>query len=101
MNSIARLVTERNIALLKVISEQELPLREAAEKAECSPAKAHQAAQLFLGEGIAKVNRHKNMTLLSVNRENPVYQKLKALLNIYELANAPACRRLCALGSVG
>ncbi|MFH1072241.1 MAG: nucleotidyltransferase domain-containing protein [Nanoarchaeota archaeon] len=101
MNTLSRLLTEKNLLILTLLGEEELSVREAAERAHCSPGKVHQAAVLFKRHGLVKVKKVKNRSVLVVQRQNPLYRKVKALVNVSEMLHSEGYRRLREKALIG
>jgi len=101
MNDLSRLLSKRNLELLDAISYEELSLRGAADKLNCSPGKVHQAVALFKKHGIVTVRKVKNRMLISPNRESPVYQKIKALMNISKIVGLRQYKKLAGIARIG
>lgn len=101
MNSISALLTRRNLEILELISQQSLALREIAEQLKCSPGKVHQAIAVFKGFEIIKTERKKGRLIISPNKENPLYQKIKALININKILNARTYSKIAKIGICG
>jgi predicted nucleotidyltransferase len=94
MNELAQLLTKTNLAILEVISGWEMSLRDVAAAVSCSPAKVHQAFRLFEKQGIVSIRKYKNQRIAIVNRDNALYQKIRAMTNVSKLIGASAYKKL-------
>jgi predicted nucleotidyltransferase len=102
MNNLLSVFTKNNIGVLKVISsEDNLYIREIAEKADISPAGAHEAVKLFRGLGFINEKELKNRKLVSLKSGNIILRKIRSLINVHELINSPAFSELSEYGIVG
>ena len=90
MNIIPRLMTRKNLQILWAIAEEEGSLRELGERIKCSPGKVHQAILIFKRYGLISVRKEKNRTIIAMNRKSPLYQKIKALVNISRILESRA-----------
>lgn len=91
---LSQLFTSRNIEIFKEIDAGEGSVREIAGRANSSPAKVHNAAQLFLDAGIITTRKRKNMLILALNRAHPVTQKMKALINVHRILSGKSFEEL-------
>ena len=102
MESLARLMTKRNLEILEFIARAERPpcIREIAERIGCSPAKAHQAVVLFRKEGMVTTERKKNTLTVQPDRSNALYQRIKSAININAILKSKAYRQLKKQGII-
>ncbi len=102
MESLARLMTKRNLEILEFIARAERPpcIREIAGQIGCSPAKAHQAVALFRREGMVTTERKKNTLTVQPDRSNALYQRIKSAININAILKSKAYRQLKKQGSI-
>jgi len=98
---LARLLSATNLRIIDAIAREELSIRGIAERVDCSPAKAHQAVTLFRSYGLVSTKRRKNLLVVRPNRQHPLYQKLKALINIGSLLQSRGYRELTKHAVVG
>lgn len=96
-----KVFSEKNIEILCTIDSEALHVREIAERTRASPATVHQAINLFTRLGFVKVKRVKNKKVVSLNRNNVVLKKVKALLNLRKLLCSPMLKELGKQGIVG
>lgn len=101
MNIFYQLLTKMNLEILAALAEQESSLRELAERVNCSPAKIHQAISLFKRDGLVTTKRLKNRLLILPDRKNPLYRRVKALINISKIINAKGYAPLKKIGLLG
>lgn len=99
--NIQNIITKQNIVIFKLLDEKNYSIRELAEAAKCSPGRVHSAVKILLKFGIVKTKRKKNKVLIIANRKNPIYKRVKSLLNIFELTTNRASKKLQKTGVVG
>jgi predicted nucleotidyltransferase len=102
MNDLSRLFTKKNLIILKDIAgESGTYIREISENTGTSPARVHQAIKLFKKFGFIKVEKIKNKKMIFLNRENILLNKIRQLINIYDLQSHGSFKELKRHGSVG
>ncbi|MCK4714676.1 MAG: winged helix-turn-helix transcriptional regulator [Candidatus Aenigmarchaeota archaeon] len=102
MNKLLMVFTKNNIDILNTISSQDnLYIREIAEKTSVSPASVHDAVKLFKSIGFVNEKTVKNRKLVSLIKHDIILRKIKSLINIYELTSNPAFSELSEHGIVG
>ena len=101
MNNISSLLTRINLEIIAIISEESLSLRDIASRLRCSVGKVHQAIKLFKQNGLVKTEKIKNRLIIKPDRNNPIYQKIKALINISKIINSKTYKRINKIGIIG
>ncbi len=101
MNNISSLLTRINLEIIAIISEESLSLRDIASRLRCSVGKVHQAIKLFKQNGLVKTEKIKNRLIIKPDRNNPIYQKIKALINISKIINSKTYKRIKKIGIIG
>ncbi len=101
MNSLASVMTRINLSIIALIAQEELSLREIAEKVGCSPGKVHHAISLFKKQGMVTLEKRKNRIIPKPNREHALYQKVKALINTSMILDAEAYKQLVGVAAIG
>ena len=96
-----KLLTRTNLEMLSALAEQEYSLRELAERLKCSPAKIHQAAKIFKRHGLILTERRRNRLFLKPDRKSPLYQRIKALINISRITGSKTYLILRKTGRIG
>lgn len=101
MNNLKELLSNKSLEILYLISEETLSIRDIAYKLKCSPGKVHQAVSIFKKNEIINTERYKNTLLTKPNRKNPIYKKIKSLININKIINSKAYKKLKKQGVIG
>ncbi len=102
LSNLSKLFTKKNLIILKDIAGRSgTYLREISENTGVSPAQVHQVIKLFKKFGFIRVEKIKNKKMIFLNRENILLNKIRQLINIYELQNHRSFKDLKKHGSVG
>ena len=84
---ITEIFTKKNIEILKLLSEENLHMRDIAKRLSISPAKVHFTIKLFKKNNLIRENKEKNRIVIRLNRESSL---LKEILNILNIDNETA-----------
>jgi len=79
---ITEIFTKKNIEILKLLSNENLHIRDIASRLDISPAKVHSTIQLFKKNNLVKENKEKNKIIISLNKESSLLKNIQNLLNV-------------------
>ena len=75
--------------IFELLSREKLHIREIAERAKCSPAKAHACIRVFKKNNIVKEVSEKNRKVIVLNLENELTKRILQLTNIDKSIEGP------------
>ena len=90
MGNLPGLFSKTNLLFLEILIDEQLSIRELAEKIKCSPAKASMAVKQFLKNGIVKVKNEKNRKIVILDTGNPLTKQIVSLLFINKIVSSRA-----------
>lgn len=96
-----KIFTKKNLKILELISIKKLHIRDIAEKVKCSPGQVYKTVQLFKKFDFVKEKKVKNRKIILLNVNNPLLQKTRSLINLYNLINSRAYKELKKFGTTG
>lgn len=99
--NIFKLLTRKNIEVLKLIDKEQLHIRDIADKLGISPGTVHKLIKLLKKEKLVAEEKIKNRVVIKLNKDSPIVKQLKVLINFNEIINAPAYKKLKRYGKTG
>jgi len=79
---LTKIFTKKNIEVLKLLSKENLHIRDIANKLDISPAKVHSTIQLFKKNNLVKESKDKNKIIISLNKGSSLLKEIQNLINI-------------------
>ncbi len=68
--NLSEVFTKINLQILKLLSKEQLHIREIADRIDCSPAKVHAGIKVFKRHNLVKETQEKNKKVIALNYEN-------------------------------
>lgn len=82
MHNLSRIFTKTNLQILSLILNEQIHLREIAERLKCSPAKVLGCIKLFEQHGIVRIVNEKNRKIVHLNRDSPLSRQIIDMLEL-------------------
>lgn len=102
MNDLEKLFSKTNLRFFWLLVDGELSVRELAESAGCSAAKASQALKQFQRAGLVASKNEKNKKFIYLNKENALMRQIISLLFVSKILNSKTFQEMRKLSkSVG
>jgi len=79
---IQELFTKKNLAILTFLSKNNIHIRDIADMMNISPAKVHNAVQLFKKYKLVKEIKKKNMKIIELNKNSLLLKRINAVLEM-------------------
>ena len=83
---LTKLFTKKNLEILELIQRESLHIREIADRLAISPAKVHDAIQLFKKNSLVREIKEKNRIIIKLNKDNPNLDHINNLINLNQEA---------------
>ena len=102
MEGLSGIFTKINLQILELLSRERLHIREIAERAKCSPAKAHACISVFKKSGIVKEVGDKNRKVIVLNLDNELAKQILQLVNFDKAVELqPITERISLFDAIG
>jgi len=98
---VLKILTKTNVRIIELIDREPSHIRDIADKLNISSGKVQQAINLFRGYNLISEKKQKNRIVISLNRENILVHKIKALINYSRIISTKAYKRLGKAGIYG
>lgn len=79
---ITELFTRKNMEILVFLSHNSMHIRDIAAELEISPAKVHNAVQLFKRYDLVTETKKKNMKIIQLNLDSLLWKRIKQLIEM-------------------
>lgn len=99
--NINKILTKTNLRIISLIDKESCHIRDIAEKLNISPGKVQQAINIFRENRLVKEKKVKNRIEISLDRDNILLHKIKALINYSGIINSKYYKNLEKIGEVG
>lgn len=90
MKGLSKFFSKSNLSIITVLVDENLSVRDLADRAHCSPAKITQFIRLFGGSRMISIGKEKNKKVVSLQRNNPLIREFVSLLFINKIVGSKA-----------
>src|SRR3989338_9086712 len=78
---LSEVFTKKNIEILRLLFEENLHIRDIANRLGISPGKVHNSIKIFKKNNLAIETKEKNKTIISLNKNNTSLNEINNLIN--------------------
>lgn len=90
MGSLSKILGPFNLRIFEFLVNEGFSVRDLAKKANCSPAKITQFANLYSGNGLVVVHSTKNRRVIELDKSSPLVREIIALIFINKILESGA-----------
>lgn len=88
MSKLSKLLGPYNLQIFELLINEDASVRDLAKKADCSPAKVTQFAELYTTNNLATMKRDMNRKVLALNKSSPLAREIITLIYLDKIISS-------------